>query len=83
VRFHGAPNGHNWFAIPRDTPDFAPLLLSVEVPPGVKPVSDGMAQGVLEGVDSLAYGRTNWRFRFTQPVALSRLRLEMTKPDSR
>jgi hypothetical protein len=79
VRFHGAPNGHNWFAIPRDTPDSAPLLLAVEVPPGTKPMTDGMPTAVLEGVDTLAYGRTNWRFRFDQPVALSRLRLEVTK----
>jgi hypothetical protein len=83
VRFHGAPNGHNWFAIPRDTPDSAPLLLAVEVPPGTKPVTDGTTQGVLEGIDSLGYGRTNWRFRFTQPVALTRLRLEMTRSGSR
>jgi hypothetical protein len=83
VRFHGAPNGHNWFAIPRDTPDSAPLLLAVEVPPGIKPVTDGMSMAVLEGVDSLAYGRTNWRFRFTQPVALGRLRVDMTRSGSR
>jgi hypothetical protein len=83
VRFHGVPNGHNWFAIPRDTPDSAPLLLGVEVPRDTKPVTDGMAQGVLEGVDSLPYGRTNWRFRFTQPVVLNRLRLEMISSESR
>jgi len=83
VRFHGAPNGRNWFAIPRDAPDSAPLLLAVEVPPGTRPVADGTTQGVLEGIDSLGYGRTNWRFRFTQPVALTRLRLEMTRPGSR
>ncbi len=79
VRFHGAPNGHNWFAIPRATPDSALLLLAVEVPQGTKPVTDGTVSAVLEGVDTLAYGRTNWRFRFTQPVALSRLRLELTR----
>jgi hypothetical protein len=83
VRFHGVPNGHNWFAIPRDTPDSAQLLLSVEVPPGTKPVTDGSTTAVLEGVDTLAYGRTSWRFRFSRPVALSRLRLELTRPDSR
>jgi hypothetical protein len=83
VRFHGAPNGHNWFAVPRDTPDSAPLLLAVEVPSGTEPVTDGMSTAVLEGVDSLAYGRTSWRFRFTQSVALSRLQLEMTRPGSR
>jgi hypothetical protein len=79
VRFHGLPNGHNWFAIPRDTPDLAPLQLAVEVPPGVKPATDEMSKAVLEGVDSLAYGRTNWRFRFPQPVALGRLRLEVAR----
>jgi hypothetical protein len=83
VRFHGIPNGHSWFAIPRDTPDSAPLLLMVEVPRGTKPVTDGMSQAVLEGVDSLPYGRTSWRFRFTQAVALSRVRLEMTRTGSR
>ena len=83
VRFHGAPNGNNWFAIPRDTPDSAPLLLAVEVPRGTKPVTDGMTKAELEGVDSLPYGRTNWRFRFAQPVVLGRLRLEMTRTDSR
>jgi hypothetical protein len=82
VRFHGTPNGHNWFAIPRDTPDSVPLLLSVEVPPGTKPVTDATT-AVLEGVDTLAYGRTNWRFRCDQPVALSRLRLEVIRPGSR
>jgi hypothetical protein len=79
VRFHGAPNGHNWFAITRDAPASTPLLLAVEVPPGIKPTTDGMAKGVLEGVDTLAYGRTSWRLRFDQPVTLSRLRLEMTR----
>jgi hypothetical protein len=83
VRFHGAPNGHNWFGIPRDTPDSAALLLAVEVPPGTQPVAGGMSKGVLEGIDTLAYGRTNWRFRFDQPVALGRLRLEMTRSNSR
>jgi hypothetical protein len=83
VRFHGTPNGHNWFAIPRDTPDSAPLLLAVEVPRGTKPLTEGMTAAVLEGVDTLAYGRTNWRFRFDQPVSLSRLRLEMTRVGSR
>jgi len=83
VRFHGAPNGHNWFAIPRDTPDSAPLLLAVEVPPGAKPVTDGSVTAVLEGVDSLAYGRTNWRFRFAAPVALGNLRLQVVKETSR
>lgn len=83
VRFHGTPNGHNWFAIPRDTPDSAPLLLAVEVPPGTKPVADGTTPAVLEGVDSLAYGRTNWRFRFAAPVALRNLRLQVVKQTSR
>src|SRR5437867_8009787 len=45
VRFHGAPNGHNWFAIPRDTPDSAQLLLAVEVPAGAKPVTGGTLDG--------------------------------------
>ena len=83
VRFHGVPNGHNWFAIPRDTPDSAQLLLGVEVPSGVKPVADGTWHAVLEGVDTLAYNRTSWRFRFDQLVSLSRLRLELTRPGSR
>jgi hypothetical protein len=77
------PNGHNWFAIPRDTPDSAQLRLAVEVPPGIKPVADGMWNGVLEGVDTLAYGRTSWRFRFDRPVSLSRLRLETTRTGAR
>jgi hypothetical protein len=83
VRFHGVPNGHNWFAIPRDTPDSAQLVLSVEVPAGTQPVTGGTTQAVLEGVDSLAYGRTSWRLRFDQPVRLGRLQLEIAKAASR
>lgn len=71
VRFHGVPSGHNWFALPRDGPDSAPLMLIVEVPAGSRPVTDVAA----EQVDTLAYGRTNWRFRFAAPVALRTLHL--------
>jgi hypothetical protein len=71
VRFHGAPSGQNWFALPRDVPDSAPLVLIVEVPDGRRPVTSAAA----EQVDTLAYGRTSWRFRFAAPVALRTLRL--------
>jgi hypothetical protein len=71
IRFHGTPNGHDWFALPRDAPDSAALALMVEVPAGSRPVTDA----TLEQVDTLGYGRTNWRFRVTAPIALRRLHL--------
>lgn len=78
VRFHGALNVHSWFALPRDAPDSAPLVLTVEVPAGSQPVTETAA----DQVDTLAYARTNWRFRFAAPVALRTLRLTVA-PASR
>ncbi len=79
VRFHGVPNEHNWFALPRDAIDAAEVVLTVEVPAQARPVTDG----VLERIDTLAYGRTNWQFRFLTPIALHTLRLSVPRPKAK
>lgn len=84
IRFHGVPPGGTgpagcpataWLPLPLDCPVEAPVLLHVEVPPGVVPIATGMPQKV----DTLAYGRTITTFKPAEPIGLGDIMVEVRR----
>ncbi|MDX2191783.1 MAG: M1 family metallopeptidase [Gemmatimonadales bacterium] len=53
-----------WLAVQDHPSDKATVTWHVEVPPG----QQAIANGVLERVDTLPYGRTVWHYRQAQPI---------------
>ncbi len=59
------PNrAHFWFPCDDHPSDKATVAFAVEVPPAWRAVANGR----LEGVDTLPQGRTRWRWRSTRPI---------------
>jgi aminopeptidase N len=57
-----------WLPVPDDPDDRAAVRWSIQTPIAAR----ALASGTLDGVDTLAYGRTTWHYRLDRPIPIDR-----------